>query len=510
MPLFSFKPTAVFTIAALLFSLSSRAATTALWDGAIANWSDALHWSTTPFFPNNGGGSVFDAVVNAGTVTLNQEITIERFTLSGGTLAGALRLSANAGLEWTGGTIESAGLLEIGGTSQSTIAGGSRALVLRERTLDFTGLTTFSTGTIRGGFGATIDNRAGAIFTVLNQAAFFADSANPGYKFDNVGTFTARATSAFGFTSMDAQFDNTGTVRVELSGTALGHTLSLAGGGTHRGSIVLQEGTSVEFGNGTTLAAGTVLSGDGEAIVAGSVALTGSISAENLVIATGELNVGSNAMTVSASATQLGGTLRIGSGGFFEISNGELLLDGGLLTGSGTLKGGLDAQGTVAPGTALGELRITGDAAFGADARLALEIGGTAPGSHDLLTIGGSAFLGGRIAVTLANGIVPAPEAVFTVLTAAVSASGTFLNAPLDGQRLATSDGLGSFEIDYRSDSVVLTNYIPEPSAAVLILLGTSGALGFYRPRRRATCPSGGAASREAAVPGGPWSRGRS
>jgi hypothetical protein len=166
------------------------------------------------------------------------------------------------------------------------------------------------------------------------------------------------------------------------------------------------------------------------------------------------------------------------------VVDGKLILDNGLLTGSGTLRGDLDAHGIVAPGATLGELRITGDASFGDDARLTLEIGGVAPGGHDVLAIGGSAFLGGRIAVTLANGFVPAPEAVFTVLTATGGSSGTFLNAPIDGQRFHTDDGRGSFLIDYTAGSVVLKSYIPEPSAAMLMLLGASGALGLRRPRR--------------------------
>jgi hypothetical protein len=197
--------------------------------------------------------------------------------------------------------------------AQSTITGGSQALVLQERTLEFSGATTFAAGTIRGGFRAVLRNRTGATFTALGNAAFFADSTGPLYTFENAGTFIARSTTGRGFTSMDSRFDNVGTIQVELSGSASGHTLSLAGGGTHRGSIVVQEDTAVEFGNGTTLAEGTAITGDGGAIIAGMVELSGSVSAENLVIAVGELNVGGNALIVSRSATQLGGTLRIGT-----------------------------------------------------------------------------------------------------------------------------------------------------------------------------------------------------
>lgn len=486
MPRISFKRFFA-ALCALAFSSAARADTIALWDGAAAPWTDSLHWSTAPLFPNNSGGNFFDAVINAGAVTLNQNIEINQLALGGGALDGASSLMALEGMQWTAGAIRGAGVLNLGSAGATMIAGGAQPLVLSARTMNFSGSTTFSAGTIRGGFGATINNLSGAAFTVLNNAAFFADALNPAYTFGNAGVFITRSTTGSGFTSMDARFNNTGTVRVELGGSAVGHTLSLAGGGAHAGAFQLDAGTAVELGGSTTLLAGARFTGGGTAAVAGNVALSGNVAADHLNVAVGELNVGGNVLTAGISGTQTGGIVRIASGGILRVGSGSgtWSMDDGVLTGSGTLDAVLAAQGEVAPGTGFGTLSVTGDARFGRDARLAIEIGGTAPGSFDVLTVGGLAFLDGQIVVRLANGFVPGPTATFQVLASNGGISEAFLNAPTDGQRFATADGLGSFEIDYRANAVTLTAFIPEPSAAHLALAGAAALAGCFRRSRR-------------------------
>src|SRR5687767_4059184 len=58
----------------------------ATWDNSNDFWSAAAHWSTM-VFPNNGnGGLTYDALIGGGTVTLDQDIAIQRYTQSGGSL----------------------------------------------------------------------------------------------------------------------------------------------------------------------------------------------------------------------------------------------------------------------------------------------------------------------------------------------------------------------------------------------------------------------------------------
>src|SRR5262245_12140024 len=72
---------------ASLYISALAADVTSTWNGTTGNWSDATRWSSNPNFPNNGnGGFTYDAIINSGSVTLDQDIAIEKLTLSGGTL----------------------------------------------------------------------------------------------------------------------------------------------------------------------------------------------------------------------------------------------------------------------------------------------------------------------------------------------------------------------------------------------------------------------------------------
>lgn len=471
---FSFNST---LFALFVATLAGRAATTATWDGATANWTDAAHWSTAPLFPNNSNPNFYDAVINGGSATLNQNITINRLTLGGGAIDGAFALTANEGLQWTSGAIRGAGSLILGNAVPTTIAGGASVLVLRSRTINNTGAATFSAGTIRGGFGAVLNNSAGASFTVLGQANFFADTSSPAYTINNAGTFVARSVSGAGFTTIDATFNNSGSVSVENLGAS--HTLSLAGGGAQSGAFVLQAGTALEFGGSTTLQAGASVSGPGTAFIAGAVNVAANFSAQKLAIAVGELNVANRLVTVSASATQTGGTLRLGSGGTFRVTGGTLFVDGGTLTGAGTLEAALDTFGRIEPGAALGTLAITGAVTLRAGAQLAIELGGTTAGSFDVLGITGPATLGGQLAVSMVNNFIPAPGATFTILTATGGVSSGFANAPIEGARFQTADGRGSFAIHFTPTSVALGQFIPNPPSGLGRIDRESG--GGYR-----------------------------
>src|SRR4051794_17089750 len=63
----------------------ARAQSVSIWNGTAGNWSDFTKWSTNPLYPNNGnGGFTYNASISSGTVTLDSSVTLNRFTLSGG------------------------------------------------------------------------------------------------------------------------------------------------------------------------------------------------------------------------------------------------------------------------------------------------------------------------------------------------------------------------------------------------------------------------------------------
>src|SRR5687768_7930856 len=79
--------------------------------GGSRNWGSSASWSNSPpvnHFPNNGnGGFTYDAVVNTGSLTLDQNITIQKLNWTGGNLFGEADLTLNELLTWSGGTFDS-------------------------------------------------------------------------------------------------------------------------------------------------------------------------------------------------------------------------------------------------------------------------------------------------------------------------------------------------------------------------------------------------------------------
>ena len=101
----------------------------------------------------------------------------------------------------------------------------------------------------------------------------------------------------------------------------------------------------------------------------------------------------------------------------FDIANRTLIVDGGTLSGSGTIIGDVDNNaGVVGPGSSPGTLTIDGDFTQGAAGELLIEIAGL--GDFDVLSITGSALLGGELAVDLIGGYVPLVGESFDVLLA--------------------------------------------------------------------------------------------
>jgi hypothetical protein len=171
----------------LLLAGSAAAQVTSTWNGSTGNWTDVARWST-PNFPNNGNGGVnYNAVVNAGTVTLNQDITVTGFTMGGGTVSapgagGPFTLTATNTLNWTGGTFGAGQTLRSNGTA----------------TIDFPGLGgtfnnagTATLNSMTGTAGAIMNNLAGATMTQTTGALFGSGT------FNNAGTYSATGGHTF-------------------------------------------------------------------------------------------------------------------------------------------------------------------------------------------------------------------------------------------------------------------------------------------------------------------------
>ena len=110
------------------------------------------------------------------------------------------------------------------------------------------------------------------------------------------------------------------------------------------------------------------------------------------------------------------------NGGDLAFTNGEPYdIQGGLLTGEGTITGDVaNAGGSVAPGFSAGVIDIDGNYTQATGGTLEIDIAGLSQGTgYDLLTVSETASLGGHLEVILpGGGFAPVPGDSFQILTA--------------------------------------------------------------------------------------------
>ncbi|MBI1826016.1 MAG: autotransporter outer membrane beta-barrel domain-containing protein [Planctomycetes bacterium] len=103
-----------------------------------------------------------------------------------------------------------------------------------------------------------------------------------------------------------------------------------------------------------------------------------------------------------------------------EWSGTTGFIAGGALTGTGTLIGPVsNSGGTISPGSSAGVLTLSGNYTQGAGGTLAIELGGTNPGTDfDQFPVSGNAVLAGTLRVKLIDGFTPQAGQQFQILTA--------------------------------------------------------------------------------------------
>jgi Ca2+-binding RTX toxin-like protein len=119
--------------------------------------------------------------------------------------------------------------------------------------------------------------------------------------------------------------------------------------------------------------------------------------------------------------TQAGGTTTIEGGGTILSPGDTFNLQGGTLTGSGTIDANLVNAARVAPGRSPGFIDITGDYTQTAAGVLSVEIAGRDPNvpQYDRLRVTGTATLDGTLHVDLLDGFQPTPGDEFVFVTSA-------------------------------------------------------------------------------------------
>ncbi|HEV2970245.1 MAG TPA: hypothetical protein VGY55_09660, partial [Pirellulales bacterium] len=333
MPRFAKLMALLAAVVAITCGIATAADVTSTYSGASANWTTAA-WVNVPAgggFPNNGGGTTYDAVFNDGfsgdgPLTLDQNITIQKFTLNVGTLTGTFNLTTNDMLHDTGGRMSGTGITN----ANAGIQIDGYLNVFDTRTINVAGSSSFTgdagakSGNLYWNNAATLNNSgtfdAGWSLNFNNNIGANLGSSDSFGTFNNSGTFTRSVGT--GTTTVNIPFNNSHIVTVQAG------TLLLNGGGMETGSFQAASGATLNFGgSGTTLAAGSSLSGPGTTIISGTVSVTGpavTYSGGGTLQVTGILN-GAGTLTATAPVELFAGTM---AGGGITNTNGGLSIDG--------------------------------------------------------------------------------------------------------------------------------------------------------------------------------------
>ena len=162
-----------------------------------------------------------------------------------------------------------------------------------------------------------------------------------------------------------------------------------------------------------------------------------------------------------------------------SLPTSALDFEGGLVDAWGTINGAITNNANLQPALGGTGLTVNGKVTLLASSQLTFQLGGLTQGSeYGHLNVNGTLAIGGQLVLTFANGFQNSVTNTddFAVLNSlSVGLGGRFTNvAP--GDRLDTSDGFGSFQVDYDATKVVLSNFIP--NGVFLNFAGPNSATG--------------------------------
>ncbi len=331
-------------------------------------------------------------------------------------LPGASSVSASATVFFEGGSVlENQGTLTLGNASNLVDEDGAGNKLVNDSlgTVSFTGSTTSQTATI-------------------------------GVSLTNNGTLTSNK-GTLGVSTL-TNLNGSGT----LTGgtyTASGGVLSIPGSVVHNAATINVGASPSSISTGGNNALTGLTSNTGSLDLKSSLALTVALTnSGTLTVEAGTLQANSFSQTAGTTTVLSGSTLEAGTG----ASN--IAINGGKLTGTGTLKGNLAGVGTIVPiGASGGPTTVTGtyNATGGT---LSIPISGTTTAGTDFgqLSVQGAATLGGTLSFATATGFSPPIGTQYTIVKAA-SITGTF--SSVGGAVLSDRQYL----LSYNATSVVAT-----------------------------------------------------
>lgn len=426
--------------------LFSGAATSLIHNASGATiWREVGSGSTLTVLdvPLNNDGSVG---VDASRLELSQGGThTGSFGVNSGNtlrLRGNHTLAASTNVLGFGGAVEIyTGTTTFGGTLSShvlRVQGDPTSIAIFNTTSAATITTLSSAGTIGGTSDINVTNflwlggTVGGSGTVTVGGASISLTANP--------TFLDGRTIV-----------NNGTFLYQPAANAL--TLSNGANITNNGTFNIAIDTAINVGTG-----GGSFTNDGtfqKTLTAGTTTFA------PLFTNTANVNLLTGTVDFAGGFTQTGGQLALLGGNV--ASPFALNINGGVLKGTGTIAADVNNNATVAPGTSPGTLTINGLYTQSSTGTLAMEIGGTAPGTqYDQLVLNQAPNLDGTVDVTLINSFTPSEGQTFDLITWPNAPSSTFAT-----ENFPIWVPSGSFESSYTPTSYQLVAQGPNADLRV-------------------------------------------
>lgn len=197
--------TIIFVGMALLTAFSPLLAqTTYTWIGGDSTWNEPANWS-----PNGVPGTGDNAIISSGIVTLTTNVQLKDLVLAAGAITGSANLSITGQMNWSNGELSGSGTTTINPGAELAISGSDHKNLIK-RTLRNQGTVTWTGGgELKLRNHAHIENEAGALFEIENNARMDYVLADSGGSFTNAGTLTKSAGG--GETQIDPVFINTGS-----------------------------------------------------------------------------------------------------------------------------------------------------------------------------------------------------------------------------------------------------------------------------------------------------------
>ena len=253
------------------------------------------------------------------------------------------------------------------------------------------------------------------------------------------------------------------------------------------GGVAIRGGT-LRIGEGGTL--GNLPTGTVTNYAAGQLIFNRSDTyvVGNLILNTGTVvQAGSGTTVLTANNAFVGptivsnGTLRIQG---THSGSGLITVVGGRLEGTGTVNGPINVQGGVfAPGASPGTFTANANITLQSSAIFEVELNGTTVGvDYDQLVMGsGTTLTLSSPTLNVLLGFTPTLGDTFTIVTGFSNLSGTFAGLPTSGSTFNV--GSTQFQIDYNPSDITLT-VVPEPSTLGTMLLGAAVVLLRRRLKR--------------------------